>query len=167
MKLIVLRNGDETPVEIEEHGHLYRVSLGDKTFEVDSAGTNGAVRSLLIEGRQFEVSVRRKGPGEYSVRHQGSIDEVEVLDPLTYLAGQGSSHQAATGPQQVKAYMPGRVVQILVSEGEAVEPGQGLIVLEAMKMENEIQAERTAVVGRILVTAGQAVEGGDDLFELE
>lgn len=167
MKLIVLRNGEETPVEIEERGHLYRVRLADRTFDVDSASTNGAVRSLLIEGRQFEVSVRRKGPGQYSVRHTGSIDEVEVLDPLTYLAGQGSSRQAAAGPQQVKAYMPGRVVEVLVSEGDAVETGQGLIVLEAMKMENEIQAERTAVVGRILVTAGQAVEGGDPLFELE
>lgn len=167
MKLIVLRNGEETQVEVEERGHLYRVSLENQTFEVDSAATDGAVRSLLIEGRQFEVSVRRKGPGVYSVRHLGSIDEVEVLDPLTYLAEQGSSRQKASGPQQIKAYMPGRVVKVLVSEGDTVEPGQGLIVLEAMKMENEIQADRTAVVARILVTAGQAVTDGDPLFELE
>ena len=167
MKLIVLHDGEETPVEIEEHGHLFRISVGDQTFDVDSAGTNGVVRSLLIEGRQFEVSVRRKGPGQYSVRHMGSIDEVEVLDPLTYLAGQGSLRQKAAGPQQIKAYMPGRVVELLVSEGDSVEAGQGLVVLEAMKMENEIQAEHAAVVGRVFVSPGQAVEGGDPLFELE
>ena len=63
--------------------------------------------------------------------------------------------------------MPGRVVDILVREGEKVEPGDGLVVLEAMKMENEIQAERAAVVSRIFVTPGQAVEGGDPLFELD
>ena len=167
MKLIVLRNGEETRVDVEERGHLHRVSLGDQIFDVDSAAISGTVRSLLIGGRQFEVSVRRKGPGRYSVRHLGSIDEVEVLDPLTYLAEQGSSRQQAAGPRQVKAYMPGRVVEVLVSKGDSVEPGQGLIVLEAMKMENEIQADRAAVVARIFVTAGQAVEGGDPLFELE
>jgi biotin carboxyl carrier protein len=167
MKLIVRRNGEETPVEIEEHGHLYRVSLGDRTFEVDSAATNGAVRSLLIEGRQFEVSVTRQGEGRYSVRHLGSIEEVVVLDPLTYLAEQGEPGRKDAGPQQVEAYMPGRVVAVLVQEGDAVEAGQGLIVLEAMKMENEIQAEHAAVVTRVFVTPGQRVEGGDPLFELE
>lgn len=167
MKLIVLRNGEESQVEVEEHGHLYRVNLGDRTFEVDSAATDGAVQSLLIGGEQYEVSVRRKAAGLYSVRLHGSIDEVEVLDPLTYLAEQGSSSRHGSGPQQIKAYMPGRVVEILVEEGDTVEPGQGLIVLEAMKMENEIEAERTAVVARVFVTAGQAVEGGDPLFELE
>ena len=167
MKLIVRRNGEESHVAVEEHGHLYRVTLGDRTFEVDSAATDGAVRSLLIEGEQHEVSVRRKAAGQYSVRMHGSIDEVEVLDPLSYLAEQGSAGRHAAGSQQIRAYMPGRVVEILVAEGDTVERGQGLIVLEAMKMENEIEAERTAVVARVFVTAGQAVEGGDPLFELE
>ena len=63
--------------------------------------------------------------------------------------------------------MPGRVVEVLVEEGARVEAGQGLIVLEAMKMENEIQAEHEGVVKQVFVTAGQAVEGGDPLFELE
>jgi biotin carboxyl carrier protein len=167
MELIVLRNGDETRMEVEERGHLWWVKIGDRTFEVDSATTNGSVRSLLIGGRQFEVSVHRKGPGQFSVRHLGSIDEVEVLDPLTYLAEKGSSRRKKSGPQQVKAYMPGRVVEVLVQEGDAVETGQGLVILEAMKMENEIQAEHPAVVARVFVAPGQAVEGGDPLFELE
>ena len=125
------------------------------------------MRSLIIEGRQFEVSVRRQNGGSYSVGHQGAIDEVEVLDPLSYLAGQGSAGAKRKGAHQIEAYMPGRVVEILVEEGTRVEAGQGLIVLEAMKMENEIQAEHEGVVKRIFVTAGQAVEGGDPLFELE
>jgi biotin carboxyl carrier protein len=167
MELIVLRDGEESRVEIEAQGRSYRLRVGDRSFVVDSVATNGAVRSLVIEGRQFEVSVRRKNSSKYNVSHQGFIDEVEVLDPLTYLAKQGSAKQRGEGPQQVLAYMPGRVVEILVEEGQAVQPGQGLIVLEAMKMENEIQAEHEGLVTRVFVTAGQPVEGGDPLFEFE
>ncbi|TNF74372.1 MAG: acetyl-CoA carboxylase biotin carboxyl carrier protein subunit [Acidobacteria bacterium] len=62
--------------------------------------------------------------------------------------------------------MPGRVVALLVEEGQEVESGDGLVVLEAMKMENEIRAETAGVVRKILVSEGQAVEGGDPLFEI-
>jgi len=167
MELIVLRNGDETRVEIEERGQTYHLRIGERSYVVDSADTNGSVRSLVIEGRQFEVSVRRGNASKYTVGHKGSIDEVQVLDPLTYLAKQGSVRQKREGPQQIQAYMPGRVVEILVAEGDSVQSGQGLIVLEAMKMENEIQAEHEGVVKRIFVTPGQPVEGGDPLFEIE
>jgi pyruvate carboxylase subunit B len=167
MELIVLNNGEETRVEVEERGSTYRVRLGEREFVVDSVAINGAVRSLVIEGRQFEVAVRCAGAGQYQISHQGSIDEVEVLDPLTYLAEQGSARRRGSGAQRVTAYMPGRVVEVLVEEGDKVVAGQGLVVLEAMKMENEIQAEHAAVVARVLVSAGQAVEGGDPLFELE
>ena len=167
MELIVLRHGEESRVEIEEQGQSYHLRIGERSYVVDSAATNGTVRSLVIEGRQFEVSVRRQNARKYSVSHQGSIDEVEVLDPLSYLAERGSGRQRRAGPQRIEAYMPGRVVEVLVEEGESVQPGQGLVVLEAMKMANEIQADHDGVVSRIFVTPGQAVEGGDPLFELE
>ena len=164
---MILRNGEESRVNVEQRGRAYHVRVGDRTFVVDSAATNGAVRSLVIEGRQFEVSVRRQRPGRYHVRHQGSIDEVDVLDPLTYLAAQASADRQGSGSQQVTAYMPGRVVDVLVNEGDEVATGQGLVVLEAMKMENEIQAERDGTVSKVFVSPGQAVEGGDPLFEIE
>ena len=63
--------------------------------------------------------------------------------------------------------MPGRVVALLVAQGDQVEPGQGVLVLEAMKMENEIAAEAAGVVSQFFVEEGQAVEGGDPLFEVE
>lgn len=167
MELIVRNNGEETRVEVETQGTTYLVRLRGREFSVDSVATNGAVRSLVIEGQQFEVAVRSEGVGRYQISHQGSIDEVEVLDPLTYLVEQTSARRGEAGAHKVTAYMPGRVVEVLVEEGEQVRAGQGLVVLEAMKMENEIQAEHDAVVGRVFVSAGQAVEGGDPLFELE
>ena len=63
--------------------------------------------------------------------------------------------------------MPGRVVTLLVGEGETVKAGQGVVVLEAMKMENEIQTDVAGVVKKIFVEEGQSVEGGDPLFEIE
>lgn len=167
MELIVLRDGEEYRVAIEHDGQEFSVTLGDESYLVDSVSINGPVRSLIIKGRQYELAVRRKSPSQYVVSHLGSVEEVEVLDPLTYLATEGSAQRKADGPQEVTAYMPGRVVKVLVTEGEAVLAGQGLVILEAMKMENEIQAEHDGVIRRVLVADGQPVEGGDPLFEIE
>ena len=97
----------------------------------------------------------------------GWVEELTVQDPLAYLASRAHGEAAAHGSQTVTAYMPGRVAAVLVEEGAPVAAGDGVLVLEAMKMENEIQAERDGVVGRILVNLGDAVEGGDPLFELD
>jgi biotin carboxyl carrier protein len=166
MELIVLSNGHEARVQVEHLGSGIEVKIGDQRYLVDTVATNGAVRSLIIEGRQFEVAVRSREDGRYQINHRGSIEEVEVLDPLTYLARQGSERRNQEGLKTVTAYMPGRVVQLLVQEGDEVTVGQGLVVLEAMKMENEIQAERAGVVKQVFVSEGQPVEGGDPLFEL-
>ncbi|NHZ73056.1 MAG: biotin/lipoyl-binding protein [Nitrospirae bacterium] len=166
MELIVLSNGHEATVEVEHRGTEIEVRIGDRSYLVDTVATNGAVRSLIIEGRQFEVAVRSREEGRYQIGHRGSIEEVEVLDPLAHLARQGSESRNQEGRQKVTAYMPGRVVEVLVQKGDEVTVGQGLVVLEAMKMENEIQAETAGVVKEVFVTAGQPVEGGDPLFEL-
>jgi biotin carboxyl carrier protein len=166
VELIVLRNGEEHRVEIELGDQGSVVRIGERTYLVDRVPTSGTVRSLVIEGRQFEVSVRPNSGGRYQVGLPGAIEEVEVLDPLTYLAEKGGAREATRGPRTVTAYMPGRVVALLVEEGQEVESGEGLVVLEAMKMENDIRAETAGVVSTVLVTEGQTVEGGDPLFEI-
>ncbi len=170
MELIVRHRDREEEVHLERTESGYRVAVGDASYEVDVALASDAVHSLLIGGHQHEVTVRRQAPGRgdecvYQVTSAAGSDEVEIMDPLTYLAR--STHEAsAGGPRQVTAYMPGRVVEILVAEGDEVAAGQGVVVLEAMKMKNEIQAEAAGVVTRLLVEQDQAVEGGDPLFEI-
>jgi pyruvate carboxylase subunit B len=166
VELIVLHNGEEHRVEIESDDKGCVVRIGERAYLVDRVPTSGTVRSLVIEGRQFEVSVRPNSGGRYQIGLPGAIEEVEVLDPLTYLAQKGEAREASRGPRTVTAYMPGRVVALLVEEGQEVESGEGLVVLEAMKMENEIRAETAGVVRKVLVTEGQTVEGGDPLFEI-
>ncbi len=142
------------------------VTLGERRVSVDRRVITPTSSSLLIGGDQFEVSVRATGESSYRVASGGSEAEVEVLDPLADLARAAHSALEREGAQVVRAYMPGRVVALLVEEGQEVEAGQGLLVLEAMKMENEIQAEYAGTVHRIMVEAGEPVEGGQALCEL-
>lgn len=166
MDLVVRLQQREEQVRLERTEAGYKVTIGERSYDVDVAAVSGPVLSLLIAGRQHEVAVRPRGNGKYLVSDAADVEEVELMDPLTYLARQSHGDAVGHGGEQVKAYMPGRVVKILVAEGEKIEPGQGLVVLEAMKMENEIAAESAGVVTRVLVEAGQAVEGGDPLFEI-
>ncbi len=165
MELIVRHLDREEEVHLERTGSGYRVAVGEKHYEVDVAVAGATVHSLLISGRQHEVTVRHQKEGVYWVSSAAGASEVEVMDPLTHLARQ--AHEATGGGiHQVTAYMPGRVVEILVQEGDEVAAGQGVVVLEAMKMKNEIQAESAGVVTRLLVAQDQTVEGGDPLFEI-
>lgn len=165
MDLVVKHRDREAKLHLEHREEGYRITIDGQHHEVDAREVSAGTHSLIIDGRQYMVTVRAQKEGRYRVSHVGGTDEVELMDPLTHLARQ-SHVGAGSGAQVVNAYMPGRVIQILVEDGEEVVAGQALVVLEAMKMENEILAERPGVVTKILVTAGQAVEGGDALFEI-
>jgi len=167
MELIVKHVDGDMKVKIERRGGEYQLQIGDQQYVILSAEATSGVRSLLVDGGQYEVSVRNVGEDRYEVTSSSGVETVQVQDSLTHLAEATHDKVAATGPLTVLAYMPGRVVSLLAEEGTEVKAGQGVVVLEAMKMENEIQAERDGVLGKIHVESGQAVEGGDPLFDLD
>ena len=166
MKFVVRAGEREEPVEVERVDGRYLVRVGERSYTVDRARV-GAASSLLIDGRQTEVSASARGRSRYLVTTAAWSGEVDVLDPLEHLAGGPGAGEGGRSSNRVTAYMPGRVVDVLVAEGDEVERGQGVLVLEAMKMENEIQAEAEGVVRRLHVEPGQAVEAGDPLFDIE
>jgi biotin carboxyl carrier protein len=170
MELIVRQAGQERTVLVEETSTGYVVTVDGKRYDVDVAAAGRTVRSLLIDGQQAEVGLHRRFDGRLDGRYEvvgpGGRQLLEVMEPLTLLAEKAHSSGIGATANQVPAYMPGRVVELLVAEGDRVEAGQGVLVLEAMKMENEIQAERAGVVERFFVANGQAVEGGDPLYEI-
>jgi biotin carboxyl carrier protein len=167
VELIVRRGEREERVRVRRGEAGYEVTLGGRTFAVDAVTVVEDVYSLRLDGAQHEVSVHRVEEGRYLVGWRGGAAEVEVADPLTALARSTHAAVAVKGPRRVTAYMPGRVVAVLAREGEEVAAAQGVVVLEAMKMENEILADRAGTVRAIFVEIGQAVEGGDPLFEIE
>jgi biotin carboxyl carrier protein len=165
MELVIRCGEREERVRIARQAGGYRVEVGGIEHIVDSIVLAPGLRSLLIDGRQVEVALRPDGEG-YAVSTPTAEYSVEVADPLTHLARTGAGDRRSRGGGRISAYMPGRVVSMLVAEGQAVVAGQGLLVLEAMKMQNEIRAEKAGIVAKVHVVEGQAVEGGDALLDL-
>ena len=164
---LIVRHGDrEEKVRVHRNGTGYEVTIGDRTYQVDAATARTGLRSLRIDGSHHEVAVRQVRDA-YWVSTPSAAGPVSVTDPLTHLASQTRGGKGGRRSAKVTAYMPGRVVAILAQEGEAVTSGQGIVVLEAMKMQNEIRAEQDGTLAKVHVQPGQAVEGGDPLFELE
>jgi biotin carboxyl carrier protein len=154
-------------VRVERAGEQLQVQVGERSYVVDQAAVGPQHWSILAGGEQFEVAVLPRGAGRWWVSSRRGGVLAVVADPLTHLAQQGASARGPRRSEQVTAYMPGRVVAVLVAAGEQVSAGQGVLVLEAMKMQNEIQAEHEGTIKRVCVAPGEAVEGGDVLFELE
>jgi biotin carboxyl carrier protein len=164
---LVVRQGELVEkVQVRRVDGGYEVTLGERTYHVDALTARAGLYSLRIEGEHHEVAIRPQEKGTYWVSTAQGAGPVEVVDPLTHLAAQALGPGEAKRRQRVDAYMPGRVVAVLVQEGDTVTTGQGIVVLEAMKMENEIRAEHDGVVSKIHVQPGQAVDKGNPLFEM-
>lgn len=124
------------------------------------------MRTLFLDGRPGAVHVTARGRGLWEVDVDGETVTVEVLDAraarVRALSGSAGSDRAAAA---LKAPMPGLIVQVAVKSGEVVEPGDTVVIVEAMKMENELRAVVGARVERVLVAPGEAVEKGQTLVE--
>jgi len=123
--------------------------------------------SLLIDGKSFEFTVDEHEDGLELSGGAGTF-VVRVEDARTHAArSKTASARGASGPKMVKAVMPGIVRELCVAPGDAVTKGQALLILEAMKMQNEIRADRDGVVANVFVNAEQTVDKGDKLVEVE
>jgi len=157
-------DGRTVRVDVRGKDGKYTVTLDGRALEVDLFDPGRDFVSLLIEGRSHEAGLEKRATG-YTVVLADDVIEVELQD-----AARGEApapKRVADGPVRIKAPMPGKVVRMLVGAGDEVAAGAGLVVVEAMKMENELRAPRG---GRILETAvreGQAVETGALLVVLE
>jgi len=149
MKLQILVNGRPVPVDAEDvrgvaqvEPGVYSVLLAGRSFEVRAVGSKEGLR-LELDGRRFTAEVR---------------------DPRD--RAQKSAAAVGTGRQNIAAPMPGQVVRVLVRDGDAVEVGQGLVVVEAMKMQKEMKALRGGNVVEVRVRDGDTVSAGDVLVVL-
>ena len=132
------KKGASVRVSLRETGEgVYEVTLDGKTVHVDAVRSTPNIYSIIEDGQQFEAMVDEKGAHGFDVLVAGRIFHLEALDERTKLLAQTGA-SAPTGPQTVVAEMPGKVVKLAVAAGEAVREGQGVVIVEAMKMENEI-----------------------------
>ena len=158
----------------------YRVTVGGRTFEVEVLSEAGALtvdgkphlaelrpvsgtplRILDLDGSTWTGPVVNTGPGGWLVQDRGERYEVEVVDERTaHIRSLAGAAATTAGPRALRAPMPGLVVRVMVAPGQPVEAGASLVVLEAMKMENDLKAAGGAVIEQVLVAAGQTVEKG-------
>ena len=164
-------DGRRREVELELATGGWQARVDDRVMLVDVEPTP-AGWSLLIgqnQGRtSYEVAVQERGLGILTVRIGSQTIDVRVLDPRAYWRrGRGDSADGRSGVRHVLAPMPGRVVKVLVKAGDRVAARQGLVVVEAMKMENELRAPGEATVRDVRVSEGASVEAGAILIVLE
>jgi biotin carboxyl carrier protein len=148
----------------------WQILLGDRTVEITPeqlqavATVETGVYSILIDGVNYEV---RANPTAHGLKLE--VDSrrflAEVIDPRN--ASRGSRSALGAGRQKVVAPMPGRVIRVLVKVGDTVELGQGLVVVEAMKMQNEMKSSRPGRVVEVRVSDGDTVGSNDTLVVLE
>jgi biotin carboxyl carrier protein len=161
------KGGASRLVALRETGDgVFEITLDGATVRVDAVRSGPTVYSVIEDGKQFEAMVDEKGAHGFDVLVAGRVFHLESIDERTRLLAQ-SAAPVATGPQTVTAEMPGKVVKLSVPVGESVREGQGVVVVEAMKMENEIPSPIAGVVKEIAVSEGQTVEAGALLFTVE
>jgi biotin carboxyl carrier protein len=136
-----------------------------EALELDAVLAEPEVLSLLVGGKALEVR-RHRSPAGTQVVIEGVAHNAEVRDPRSLRARQAAAG-AAGGPRPITAPMPGKVLRVLVPEGTEVEQGQGVVVIEAMKMQNELKSPKKGRVAQMLAAEGAAVNGGDVLAVVE
>ena len=162
MKYEVRIAGKTHAVELVLDAARWQISLDGQAVDADAVEIAPGIFSILLNGQSHEIRVAPNPDGTLTL-HDGPREfKAEVADPRAW---RGRKHGAieAEGRQQIVAPMPGKVVRLLVKPGDKVEAGQGLLVVEAMKMQNEIKSPKTGTVEKLSAKEGQPVNAGDVL----
>ena len=166
MKIQAITEDNQKTIElISKTGNIFTLKVGEKTYELDVVSTGNGIYSILHRGISHDMDViQGEGLKKFIVNSRSNSYQVEIEDNESrYLKNkqkgvEGGSSNTLTAP------MPGKVVNVLTSEGEQVSKGQPLIILSAMKMESEFKAGRDGIVKDIKVKPGDTVTGGQVLI---
>jgi len=162
----VVIDGTTHRVELTKRENAWLCKVDDAMMEVDAAFTARDVMSILLGGKAYEIKRERALSGETHMIIGSARYASEVQDPRS-LKTRRAKAGATEGPQKLSAPMPGKIVRILLPEKSEVEAGQGVIVVEAMKMQNELKSPKKGIVSKVLVAEGATVNAGDALVIIE
>lgn len=140
----------------------WECSLNGRKVPVDAEAIDRETLSVLIDGHSFDVRLEP----ESKVFIRGKRYEISVDDPRSW-RGRRRAGAGTVGPQKLLASMPGKIVRVLASEGEKISAGQGIAVVEAMKMQNEIKSPKEGMLKKLLAQPGMNVSAGDVLAIVE
>jgi len=167
MKYKVGIEEETVELEVKRAGDETKVVLGDRVLTADVVRIGGSpVYSLVLDGRSYEVSVHRRD-GKFELVLAGENYDALVMDERAMRIAEATADVATQSGQTITAPMPGVVVGIAVAVGDTVAAGQGVLTLEAMKMENELKSGVTGIVREVKVEVGQGVAQGEPLIIIE
>ncbi len=161
----ILIDGKAHKLELEREGNAWSCQLDGEAVQADAVVTKHDVVSIIIGGTHYEVKRERTAADtHYWVKN--SRFAVEIRDPRS-LRSRKASAASGEGPQKLLAPMPGKVVRIILPAGSEVEAGQGVLVVEAMKMQNELKSVKKGTVKQVMVAEGASVSAGEVLAIVE
>ena len=176
MTFVATVDGKEHTIAVEPlegEGH-YRMVLDGRAYDVDALRMPSQIVSLLLEGKSYDVDLERQGKrgdpldGRIHVRVRGRVLRFDILDERRKKMKEAQSIKLdLAGVVSIDSPMPGKVIKLLAKEGEEVKEGQGVVVVEAMKMENELRTPKAGRVKSVLVKEGDAVDAGARLATIE
>jgi len=162
----VIVDGKTHRLELTKGETTWHCKVDGHAIEVDAALTARDVLSVLTAGDAFEVKRERSLRGDLHLVIGSARYAIDVQDPRS-LRTRRAAGSAEAGPQKITAPMPGKIVRLIVAEKAEVKAGQGVIVMEAMKMQNEMKSPKDGKVQKILVAEGATVNAGDVLAVIE
>lgn len=167
MKYYVQLSGKEFEIDLEDRGSHLEAKMNGKSLVVDHAEVErGSKYSVIVDGESFNVSLNHSAAGEDLIVG-GCLYQAEVLDEREKGARALENARGLKGPQVVRSVMPGIVRKVFIKEGDEVVAGSPLLILEAMKMENELCAEKGGTIGKVHVSEGEAINSSDPMVTIE
>ncbi|MCP3105120.1 biotin/lipoyl-binding protein [Myxococcus sp. K15C18031901] len=158
---------EAAPVDVESlGGDRYKLTVDGVTYQVDALALEHGTLSMLVDGQSYNVEFEENGD-EVGVLLRGQVSRFDVADERRLRLRAGTAGFSVEGKQLVTAPMPGKVVKVLVKVGDEVKEGQGLVVVEAMKMENELKSPKAGKITELFAKEGTAVENNAKLVVVE
>ncbi len=158
--------GEKTrQVELVRSGPNWLCKIDGRSFPLDVTALQTNMLSILVDGKSYEVK-QEVTAGETGIVVGHRQFSATVRDPRSFRSRRRAD-AGGHGPRKVSAPMPGKVVRVLVQVGEHVDVGQGVVIIEAMKMQNELKSPKKGVVKKLHAPEGVLVEAGQTLAEIE
>ncbi len=148
------------------HPGVYEVTIGEKVHVVDAFKLDYGTLNIIVDTESYSVQLDQRATA-VEVHLRDSVFSLEILDEKRLRMRRAAGKFTVEGRQTLQSPMPGKVVKVLRKVGEEVKEGEGVVVVEAMKMENDIKSPKDGKVVEVLVQEGQAVEGGARLAVVE
>jgi biotin carboxyl carrier protein len=168
MKLNAEVEGEKLSVEVRREGERVFAEVGGRRYELEARLVGAGEYLLLRDGHVYECRVgQANGRGSPLSVAVGAREYDVTLTDTKHLRGAGVAHAHDSGRAQVTAPMPGKVVRVLVEAGQLIEAGQGVVVVEAMKMQNELKSPKSGTIAELRAEPGATVNAGDVLAIIE